>query len=115
MAGVVDDVQGPTITDTGLPGARHGRRLWLLAEGGKAEVCRFDPGFGEDLVVTVDGPLVFARWRMGQVAWAAALRSGGVTVAGSRALGRALPTWNAGPDEHARRRAERDLPVGGPA
>jgi DNA-binding HxlR family transcriptional regulator len=89
-------------------------RLWLLADGGKAEVCRFDPGFGDDLVVTVDDPLAFARWHMGQVSWAAALRSGAVTVAGSRALGRALPTWNAGPDEHARMRAERGLPVGDP-
>jgi DNA-binding HxlR family transcriptional regulator len=90
-------------------------RLWLLAEGGKAEVCRFDPGFGDDLMVTVDDSLAFARWHLGQVSWAAALRSGAVTVTGSRALGRALPTWNAGPEEHARMRAEQGLPVGDPA
>jgi hypothetical protein len=43
---------------------------------------------------------------MGRVEWAAALRSGGVQVSGPRALCRALPTWNAGPETNARRRAE---------
>jgi DNA-binding HxlR family transcriptional regulator len=93
--------------------ARGGRqmRLWLLAEGGEAEVCRVDPGFGDDLVVVIDDPLVLARWHLGRVSWAAALRSGGVTVTGPRALRQALPTWNAGPAEHAKLRAERGLPV----
>ena len=50
-------------------GGRRGR-LWLLAEGGAAELCRFDPGFGDDL-----------------------------------ALRQAVPTWNGGPEEHARMRA----------
>jgi hypothetical protein len=43
-------------------------RLWLLAESGTAELCRFDPGFGDDLVVTIDDPLAFARWHLGRVA-----------------------------------------------
>ena len=43
---------------------RHARRvrLWLLAEGREVEICRFDPGFGDDLVVAIDDPLAFARW-----------------------------------------------------
>jgi DNA-binding HxlR family transcriptional regulator len=90
-------------------------RLWLLAEGGAAELCRFDPGFGDDLVVAIDDPLVFARWHLGEVSWAAALRSGGVTVSGPRMLRQSLPTWNAGPQEHARMRAEPGLPVVDPA
>jgi DNA-binding HxlR family transcriptional regulator len=96
---------------------RRGRRvrLWLLAEGGAAELCRFDPGFGDDLVVAIDDPLVLAHWHLGRVSWSAALRSGGVTVTGPRPLRQALPTWNAGPEEHARMRAERDLPVADPA
>ena len=87
--------------------ARGGRRVrvWLLVEGREVEICRIDPGFGDDLVVTVDDPVTFARWHMGQVDWAAALRCGAVQVSGSRALGRALPTWNAGPEVHARLRA----------
>ena len=93
--------------------ARDGRRgrVWLLAEGGDAELCRIDPGFGDDLVVAIDDPLVLARWHTGRIRWAAALRSGGVTVTGPRALRQALPTWNGGPAEHAKLRAERDLPV----
>src|SRR4029450_5372916 len=51
----------------------------------------------DDLVVAIDDPLVLARWHMGRVSWAAALRSGGVTVSGPRALRQALPTWNGGP------------------
>ena len=86
-------------------------RLWLLAEGGAAELCRFDPGFGDDLVVSIDDPLVLAHWHMGRVSWAAALRSGGVTVTGPRPLRQALPTWNAGPEEHAALRTELGLPV----
>jgi DNA-binding HxlR family transcriptional regulator len=86
---------------------RGGRRirLWLLAEGGAAELCRFDPGFGDDLVVGIDDPLAFARWHLGRVSWAAAVASGGVTVSGPRALRQALPTWNGGPEEHAQMRA----------
>jgi DNA-binding HxlR family transcriptional regulator len=86
---------------------RGGRRvrIWQLIQDREIELCRFDPGFGEDLVVRIEDPLAFARWHMGQVDWAAALRSGAVQVSGSRALGRALPTWNAGPEVHARLRA----------
>jgi DNA-binding HxlR family transcriptional regulator len=87
--------------------ARGGRRvrIWQLIQDREIELCRFDPGFGEDLIVRIEDPLTFARWHMGLVDWAAALRSGGVRVSGPRGLGRALPTWNAGPDVHARLRA----------
>jgi hypothetical protein len=72
-----------------------------VASSGRWTAC---PAF--DLVVTVNDPLVFTHWHMGRVDWAAALRSGGVKVSGSRVLCRALPTWNAGPEINARRRAE---------
>jgi DNA-binding HxlR family transcriptional regulator len=87
--------------------ARDGRRvrIWQLIQGREIELCRFDPGFGEDLIVRIEDPLTFAQWHMGLVDWAAALRSGGVRVSGPRGLGRALPTWNAGPEVHARLRA----------
>jgi DNA-binding HxlR family transcriptional regulator len=81
-------------------------RGWLLIERREGELCRVDPGFGDDLVVTITDPLMFTYWHMGRVEWAAALRSGGVQVSGPPALGRALPTWNAGPETNARRRAE---------
>jgi len=86
----------------------RGRRVpaWLVIERREVEICRSDPGFGDDLIVTVTDSLIFARWHLGLVDWAAALRSGGIIVDGPRELRRALPTWNAGPDVHARMRAE---------
>jgi DNA-binding HxlR family transcriptional regulator len=91
-------------------------RGWLLVEGREGELCRVDPGFGDDLVVTITDPLAFTHWHMGRVEWTAALRSGGIQVSGPRALSRALPTWNAGPETNARRRAELErTPMGMPA
>ena len=93
--------------------ARGGRRVrvWLLVEGREVEVCRFDPGFGDDLVVTVDDPLTFARWHMGRSGGRRRCGRGAVTVTGPRALRQAFPTWNAGPETHGRLRAEHGLPV----
>ena len=82
------------------------RRLWLLVEGGEAEVCHKYPGFEEDLVVVVDDPRTFARWHLGLIEWGAALRSGHIRVTGRRDLARALPTWNAGPYIHALKRGD---------
>lgn len=42
-------------------------RAWLLLDPVEPEVCRFDPGFGDDLVVHVEDPLAFARWHLGQL------------------------------------------------
>jgi DNA-binding HxlR family transcriptional regulator len=96
---------------------RGGRqvRIWVLIERREVELCRFDPGFGDDLVVGIEDPLAFASWHMGRLGWNAALRSGGITVTGPRALRQGFPTWNSGPVENAKIRAEHGLPVGGPA
>lgn len=89
------------------------RKGWLLIERREGELCRVDPGFGDDVVVTINDPLMFTHWHMGRVEWPAALRSGGVQVSGPRALCRALPTWNSGPEKLARRRAVlKPSPVG---
>ncbi|HZJ49369.1 MAG TPA: hypothetical protein VFF07_00630 [Actinomycetota bacterium] len=99
---------------------QRGRRVkhWLLIERGDGEVCRIDPGFGDgevcridpgfgdDVVVVVTDALMFARWHLGLVGWAAALRSGGIQVSGPRYLCRALPTWNGGPETATKRRAK---------
>jgi hypothetical protein len=82
------------------------RRGWMLLEGHEAELCRVDPGFGDDLVVTITDPLAFTHWHMGLVGWAAALRSGAIQVSGPCDLGRALPTWNASPATWVPRRAK---------
>jgi DNA-binding HxlR family transcriptional regulator len=80
---------------------RGRRRLWLLVERGSAEICRFDPGFGDDVTVRINDPLAFARWHLGSITWADAVRSGAITVEGRRDIRRALPTWNRSPDAHA--------------
>jgi hypothetical protein len=71
----------------------HGRG-WLLIERGDAEVCEKYPGGEEDLIVVVNDSVAFARWHLGEMEWGDALRSGAIEVKGSRALARALPTWN---------------------
>jgi hypothetical protein len=83
---------------------------WLLIERGDAELCAFDPGFGDDVTVTITDPLTFARWHLGHIDWATALRSGRLTVTGPRDLCRALASWNRRPEigvglRAARRRA----------
>jgi DNA-binding HxlR family transcriptional regulator len=85
----------------------RGRRLtsWLLVERGDAEVCAFDPGYGDDLVVTISDPVVFARWHLGLIEWTTALRSGGLDITGAPELRHALPTWNGAPAVFAGRRA----------
>ena len=82
-------------------------RDWLLVENGTMQRCRFDPGFGDDVLVTIEDPVVFARWHLGLIEWSTALRNG-VTLAGDRQLRRALPTWNQAPRRHRERRAARD-------
>jgi DNA-binding HxlR family transcriptional regulator len=82
-------------------------RAWLLIEKGDAELCAFDPGFGDDAVVTIQDPLTFARWHPGPISWVRALRSGGVTISGPRELVRSLPTWNRRPEIGRQLRAAR--------
>lgn len=79
---------------------------WLLIQNGGAELCATDPGFGDDLVVQIIDTMAFARWHLGQIEWAQALRSGGILVKGPPALGRALPTWNLRPELGRRIRAK---------
>jgi len=71
------------------------------------EICRRHTGFEEDLIVTIQDPLAFAKWHLGLVEWGRVLRSGGVRMEGRRDLARALPTWNAGPQAHVQRREGR--------
>jgi len=80
---------------------------WLLVELGDAELCAFDPGFGDDVIVTINDPLTFAKWHLGELKWATALRSGGIRVTGPRDLVRSLPTWNRRPEIGVHLRAPR--------
>jgi DNA-binding HxlR family transcriptional regulator len=72
---------------------RPKRTMWVLFENRSAEVCKKNPGFEEDLVVTAE-PESFIKWHLGWVSWQQALREGTISVEGRRDLARALPTWN---------------------
>lgn len=69
------------------------RDWWLvLAPEGVVDVCDFDPGFGDDLVMESDLPTLVHVWR-GDIDWSEALRSGAVRLQGPASLRRALPRW----------------------
>jgi DNA-binding HxlR family transcriptional regulator len=69
------------------------RWFWVVFDGERSEVCRKDPGFEVDLVVKAES-MALAEWHLGRVEWNDALRADRIRVAGSRRLGRMLPTWN---------------------
>jgi DNA-binding HxlR family transcriptional regulator len=73
--------------------ARKGARLWMIFDGDRTEVCRTNPGFDEDLVVTAASKAL-AEWHLGRLSWADAIRAGQFDVAGPPRLVKELPTWN---------------------
>jgi DNA-binding HxlR family transcriptional regulator len=72
---------------------RKADQLWMVFDGERTEVCRTNPGFDEDLVVTA-ASRALAEWHLGRITWADALRAGDVDVVGPLGLARALPSWN---------------------
>lgn len=68
-------------------------QAWLIFDGENAEVCRTDPGFDEDLVVTAESKAL-AEWHLGRIEWTDAVRSERIQVSGPQRLARVLPTWN---------------------
>ena len=72
---------------------RKGGQLWMIFDGDRTEVCRTNPGFDENLVVTAASKAL-AEWHLGRLSWADALRAGDIDVAGAKRLASALPTWN---------------------
>ena len=73
------------------------QRHWLLIENHSGEICTFDPGFGDDLVVVIHDPVAFAQWHLGRLHWSDLLRGGAVELSGPPELRRALPTWDSAP------------------
>ena len=69
------------------------RHFWLVLDRGDMELCVSDPGFTPDLIVTAETE-AFARWYMGQLEWADALRARRVSIDGPRELARAFPNWS---------------------
>jgi len=71
--------------------ARSGR-WWLCVDGDDVDLCDYDPGY--EVTGTVESTLrtMTEIWR-GDRAWADALRTGLVDVAGPMTLGRDVPRW----------------------
>jgi DNA-binding HxlR family transcriptional regulator len=67
-------------------------RAWLLVEDGAPSVCRDDPGFESDLVVTTD-PATLHRIFAGRLAIAAALRDGSLRLEGAGEHVRNFTRW----------------------
>jgi hypothetical protein len=67
--------------------------MWIVFDGDRTEVCRTNPGYDEDLVVTATSKAL-AEWHLGRIEWVDALQTGDFEVAGAPRLAKALPTWN---------------------
>lgn len=67
--------------------------MWVIFEKGNSEVCRGNPGYDEDLIVEGEA-VALAEWHLGRIEWGRAVKSGRITIRGTRALAKALPTWN---------------------
>jgi len=74
------------------PRCRSFKTSWLILERTGTDVCLKDPGFEVDLVVSADAGAMARVWT-GAVAFAQAVRDGGLRMEGPRDLVRAFPTW----------------------
>jgi hypothetical protein len=72
---------------------RKADQLWIIFDGDRSEICRTNPGYEEDMVVTSES-LALSEWHLGRVTWTDAVRAGRIEVAGPPRLARELPTWN---------------------
>ncbi|MGI5163228.1 winged helix-turn-helix transcriptional regulator [Spirillospora sp. CA-253888] len=68
------------------------RDWWLVIHRDEADVCDFDPGHEVAVTVTAVLRSLVGVWR-GDLTWAAALRSGDLSLQGPEALRRSLPEW----------------------
>lgn len=70
---------------------RPKERFWLVLQRPDVELCRKHPGFDEDLIVTAETEWL-ARWHMGRISLADAIREGRIAVDGPPALVRVFRT-----------------------
>jgi DNA-binding HxlR family transcriptional regulator len=68
------------------------RVTWLILDPDEVDVCYRDPGFEVDLVVEGHLRVLIGVW-LGDLTFAAALRSGELRIEGPRSLARAFPGW----------------------
>jgi DNA-binding HxlR family transcriptional regulator len=68
------------------------RTAWLVLERSGVDVCMKDPGFEVDMTVRADVGALARVWA-GHLAWAEAVRAGGIKLEGTRAVVQAFPGW----------------------
>lgn len=68
-------------------------RVWVLVDGGAAELCVKPPGFEEDAVVHID-PTSLVHWHIGRISLGAALHSGRMRLEGGPKAERMLRAWS---------------------
>ncbi|HKW92259.1 MAG TPA: helix-turn-helix domain-containing protein [Methylomirabilota bacterium] len=68
------------------------RTSWLVLERSGVDVCMKDPGFEVDMTVRADVGALARVWA-GHLAWAEAVRAGGIKLEGTRAVVQAFPGW----------------------
>lgn len=71
---------------------RRGKTLWLVLEPEDPSVCRDDPGFDVDLLVTADIAALYRVW-LGRITLTEAIDQRLVQIDGPPALIRAFPRW----------------------
>ena len=78
------------ITLAGVP--PRAARWWLMVSDGQADVCDFDPGYEVTASVATTLRTLTEIWR-GDTSWSHCLLDGSVTVSGTEAARRAVPSW----------------------
>lgn len=68
------------------------RRCWLVLQRSGVDLCMKHPAFEVDLVVHADVGTLARVW-VGHLAWAEAVRSGGIRLEGPSAIVQAFPGW----------------------
>ncbi len=68
------------------------QQWWLVVDGGKVDLCNFDPGYELDLLVSSSLRSMTAIW-MGLTTVKHETDSGSLEVSGDPALGRAMQKW----------------------
>ena len=78
---------------TGFPATYRGpRKFWLILERSGVDICLSDPGFEVNLYVDADIAAMVRVW-LGDVAFAEAVRSKKIRMAGMPDLIRQFPSW----------------------
>ncbi len=65
---------------------------WMVLERSGVDACMKDPGFEVDMTVRADVGALARVWA-GHLAWAEAVRAGGIKLDGTRAIVQAFPGW----------------------